>query len=124
MTTSSDFYVGMRGVADKLLKKFGMPAILRRVGANPEDRPCIVAIVDFLPHERSSSLANPTDRRVLLSAATPEIQAIPPDSELDQLVTFIQPAGTIQNEVLPMTCKPKLYAPAGVPVLYEFTVRQ
>jgi len=117
-------YARVRGTADRLLQKFGMSAVLRREGV--ADRPCVVAIIDYLPREKASSLANPTDRRVLISADTPEVQATPPNNELDQLVTFVQPPSDtpVENEVLPFLEPIKLYSPAGVPVLYEGRVRQ
>lgn len=119
-------YVGMRATADLLLQEFGMAAVLRREGSSPEDRPCIVAIIDYLPRDRASELANPTDRRVLISADTPEVQAMPPSNELDQLVTFVQPPTSppVVNEVLPFLEPVKLYSPAGIPVLYEGRVRR
>jgi hypothetical protein len=68
-------------------------------------------------------LANPTDRRVILSALN---LSEPPDDELDALVTFVQPLTDppIEDEVLPMTCKPTKTAPAGLSVVWEFTVRR
>jgi hypothetical protein len=109
--------------ADNLITFFGMDAVLRRAGT---DRPCRVAIVEYNPREKPSDLANPVDRKVFLSAKNPEVQSTPPDSELDQLVTFVQPPANppVVNEILPMTCKPKRTAPAGVTVLWEFTVRR
>lgn len=120
-------YIGTRADADALIQEFGMAAVLRR-DSSPTDRDCVVVIVEYQPRDRASSLANPTDRVVLMSAATLDIQDLPPDSELDQLVTFKQPVPNlgppVEDEVLPMTCKPKLYSFAGIPVLYEFTVRR
>ena len=108
--------------ADELIRYFGMAAVLRRNGV---DRPCTVAIVKFNPREKPSELANPTDRKVIMSASNPEVQALPPDNEQDQLVTFVQPSTNppVIDEELPMTCKPETTAPAGVTVLWEFTVR-
>lgn len=117
-------YVGIKLQADALLQEFGMPAVLRRAGGSPEDRPCVVVVTDFMPRDKAQQLANPTDRRVLISAATPEVQAMPPDNELDQLVTFVQPGGTVVDEVLPFASPVKKYAPAGVVVLYEGVVRR
>jgi hypothetical protein len=105
--------------ADNLLQEFGMAAVLRRVGI--ADRPCLIAIIEYDPREKPADLANPTDRKVVMSAAN---LAVPPDNELDQLVTFVQPGGTVVNEVLPLTCKPKPTAPAGIVVIWEFTVRR
>jgi hypothetical protein len=119
-------YVGMRATADDLMKEFGMAAVLRREGSSPVDRPCIVAMIDFLPRDRSNALANPTDRRVLIAAGTPEVEAMPPNNELDQLVTFVQPPSDppVEDEILPFAEPLKLYAPAGVSVLYQGTVRR
>jgi len=112
--------------ADDLLDFFGMDAVLRRAGSSPEDRPCRVAIIEYNPREKPSDLANPTDRKVIMSAKNSEVQLTPPDNEQDQLVTFVQPPSDppVVDEILPMTSKPKKTAPAGVTVLWEFTVRQ
>jgi hypothetical protein len=115
-------YLGSRATADKLIKKFGMKAVLRRTTDTPSDRPCWVVIIDELPRDAATELTNPTDRRVIMAADG--LDSEPPSNEHDQLVTFIQPGGTIQNEVLPFTCPVKKYAPAGITVAYEFTVRR
>jgi hypothetical protein len=129
MTTNFD-YVSTQAEADALIRFFGMGAVLRRkTGATSTDRPCSVCIIEYNPREKPADLANPTDRKVILSPIDPSTGhplAIVPDNEQDVLVTFVQPLGTppIQNEVLPLTCKPKPTAPAGVTVLWEFTVRR
>jgi len=117
-------YLGTRATADKLIKRFGMKAALRRAGDTPTDRECWVCIYDYMPSDKATALANPTDRKVIMSVGLGAVLNEPPDNEKDQLVTFIQPAGTVQNEVLPFTCPPKPFAPAGVNVLWEFTVRR
>jgi hypothetical protein len=112
-------YLGMQGIADKLIKKFGMAAALRRAS---DDRPCQVVIVDYLPREQPTALRELTDRRVIVSAVG---LTEAPDKELDQLVTYIQPPSTppVVDQVLPLTSAPKQYAPAGIVVAYEFTIR-
>jgi hypothetical protein len=122
-------YIQTQADADALLQEFGMAAILRRESVNPTDRPCTVCIIEYNPREKPADLANPTDRRVILSPLDPTTGlplALPPDNELDQLVTFVQPPTSppVVNEKLPLTCKPKPTAPAGVTVLWEFTVRR
>lgn len=73
-------------------------------------------------------MANPTDRKVVMSPLDPTTGlelALPPDDELDALVTFVQPAGTVENGLpLPLTCKPKKTSPAGIDCLWEFTIRR
>ena len=117
-------YLKAQQDADSIIAYFGMPAVLRRAGI--PDRPCTVAIIEFDPKERANQLTNPTDRKVVMSALTPAIQAMPPDNELDQLVTFVQPAANppVVDQILPLTCKPKPTAPAGIICLWEFTVRR
>lgn len=112
--------------ADELIQYFGMNAVLRRAGSSPVDRPCRVAIIDYGPREKPTELVNLIDRKVIMSAANSEVQLMPPDNEKDQLVTFVQPPTDppVVHEVLPLTCKPKQTAPAGVIVLWEFTVRR
>lgn len=116
-------YEGMTQTADELIKFFGMAAVLRREGI--ADRPCTVVIFDN-PRERPSDLANPIDRKVFMSAANSAVIATPPDAEKDNLVTFVQPPTNplVEDETLPMTCKPKKTAPAGKIVVWEFTVRR
>jgi hypothetical protein len=120
-------YPAMQETADELIKYFGMRAVLRSLTAVRPDRPVTVAIVEFDPREKANELANPTDRKVVMSPLDPVtgfVLALPPDNEKDALVTFVQPAGTIEDEVLGMTCEPKMTAPAGVNCLWVFTVRR
>lgn len=125
MTAKFDYQAAIVD-ADNLIRHFGMDAVLRRAGSSPEDRPCRVAIIKYNPHERPSDLANPTDRKVIMSAANSEVQLMPPDNEQDELVTFVQPPTNppVIHEKLPLTCKPEPTAPAGVVVIWEFTVRR
>lgn len=111
-------YNAAQATADKLIKFFGMSAVLRRVSASPTDRPCVVAITDYLPKDRATQLANPTDRVVYMSAVGIEV---PPDNELDVLVPLVGPDANI---TLPFTSPVKIIAPAGIVALYQFTVRR
>ena len=117
-------YIKTRDIGDRLVTKFGMKAVLRRTTDTPSDRDCWVLVVDEMPRDAASQLANPTDRKVIMSAVGLDNE--PPDNERDQLVTFVQPpaASPVENETLPFTCPVKKYAPAGITVLYEFTVRR
>jgi hypothetical protein len=114
MATKFD-YLDARNTADELIQFFGMDAVLRRTGASPEDRPCRIAFVENRPREKDTALSNPTDRNVIMSALNEEVQALPPDDELDVLV--------VNGEILRLTTPPKVTAPAGIAVCYEFTVR-
>jgi hypothetical protein len=122
-------YVQTQKDADELIHEFGMGALLRRADSSPVDRPCTVCVIEFNPHEKPADLANPMDRKVIMSPLDPVTGLqleIEPDNEKDELVTFVQPLTDppVEDEVLPLTCKPKKTAPAGIPVLWEFTVRQ
>jgi|ERR1019366_5817475 hypothetical protein len=115
-------YIKTRGTADKLIIKFGMKAKLRRSGV---DRDCYVVIPEYMAREKPTDMANPTDRQVFIAAGLGDMLATPPNNELDQLVTFVQPGGTVIDEILPFTGGPvKVIRPAGITVLYQSTVRR
>lgn len=120
MTTTFD-YVSTREMADSLIQRFGMKASLRRNGV---DRDCYVVITEYMPREQAAQLANPTDRQVYISAGLGGVPGMPPDREKDQLVTYVQPLGTVVNEILPFTMPVKPISPAGIDVCYETTVRR
>lgn len=116
-------YVRTRATGDRLVKKFGMRAVLRRDGV--DDRECYVCIPDYLTREKSTDLTNPTDRQVYIAAGLGAVPTMPPDNERDQLVTFVQPLGTVVDEILPFTGNSvKPYRPAGIVVLYQAMVRR
>ena len=129
MVASVFNYPAMQQTADELVKYFGMGAVLRSLTGSRPDRPCTIAIIEYNPREKPTDMANPTDRKVVMSPLDPSTGlelTLPPDSELDALVTFVQPLTKppIEKEVLPMTCKPKKTSPAGIDCLWEFTVRR
>ena|ERR1700719_4876634 len=119
-------YPATRTVADQLIQQFGMLATLRRMTAHPTDRPCWVVIAEYKPKDAATQLANPTDRWVLISAGLGGVLALPPDKELDQLVTYVQPPALtpVVNEILPFTMPVKPISPAGIVVVYESFVRR
>lgn len=117
-------YIRTRATADKLIQKFGMKASLRRAGV---DRDCYVVIPEYLSRENPSQATNPTDRQVFIAAGLGAVPTTPPDNELDQLVTYVQPLGTppVVDEILPFTAASvKPIRPAGIVVLYESMVRR
>lgn len=115
-------YVKSRATGDRLIKKFGMLAALRRDGV---DRVCYVAIPEIMSREARSEMANPTDRQVFIAAGLGDVPTTPPDNERDQLVTFVQPLGTDVDEILPFTgASVKPIAPAGIVVVWQATVRR
>lgn len=111
--------------ADGIIDYFGMIAVLRRAGISDRKIKCV--IVEFSPRDKETELANPVDRHVIISAldpATGQQMVLPPDNEQDVLVTFIQPAGTVVDKILFFTSPVKPTAPAGVPAIYECTVKR
>jgi hypothetical protein len=124
MAISTAFnYPVMRETADALIKQFGMKASLVRGGVF---RDCWIVVDNYLPKDAQTALANPTDRTILISAGLGAVPATPPDFNLDQLVTYKQPAAIppVRDEVLPFTSPIKLYSPAGIVVLYQVTVKR
>lgn len=114
-------YVKTRAIGDRLIRKFGMRAALRRDGV---DRECFVVISDYLSREQASQMANPTDRQVFIAAGLGAVPTTPPNNEQDQLVTFVQPLGTVVDEILPFTgASVKPIKPAGIVVLWQAAVR-
>lgn len=115
-------YIRTRAIGDRLIRKFGMKASLRRDGV---DRDCWVVFPEYLAREKPSEMANPTDRQVYIAAGLGDVMTTPPDNETDQLVTYVQPLGTQVDEILPFTGGPvKPVRPAGVTVVYEARVRR
>lgn len=117
-------YVKTRALGDRLVRKFGMLASLRRNGI---DRDCWVVMPDFLSREARAEMSNPTDRQIYIAAGLGAVPTTPPDNELDQLVTYLQPRGTppVVDEILPFTgASVKPIKPAGIVVLWQAMVRR
>jgi hypothetical protein len=116
------FYAEMLAVADELIADYGMPANLR----NNETlvlRPCVIVVSDYMPRDAQTQLANPTERTILFAAGLGDIPNLAPDWEYEQLITYVQPGGTVVNEVLSFTQPLKLYSPGGIVVLYQTNVK-
>jgi hypothetical protein len=114
-------YAGMASDATVLIKEFGMRATLRRIKGVPADFSVWVVITEHNPREQRTAAWNPTDRRVIMSISG--LNGEIPDNEKHVLVTYIQPDRVVVNETLPLTCSPKRTSPAGIDVIWEFTVR-
>lgn len=116
-------YLETREAADELIQEFGMKASLLSNGVY---RDCWVVITEYNPVVAATQLTNPTDRVVLISAGLGDIPTSPPTFPDDVLVTYKQPASNppVQDEVLPFTMPVKLYSPAGIPVLYQTSVKR
>lgn len=117
-------YTKTRATGDRLVKKFGMKASLRRDGV---DRDCYVVLTEYLSRENPAQATNPTDRQVLIAAGLGAVLATPPDNEQDQLVTYVQPPTSppVVDEILPFTAASvKPIRPAGITVLWQAMVRR
>jgi len=119
-------YARSQAVADRMIRKGGMQAVLRRPGM--ADRPCSVLQMEFSPMERMGKLVNPTDRKFIVSTIVPGAGGtlIAPDAEQDALVTFVQPPGSppVQHEVLRIVAPVGKSALADVVVFWRLTVRR
>src|SRR5581483_8534889 len=106
----NSFYPQMLAVADALIEEFGMTANLVRANGTPASRSCVCVIYDYMPRDRATDLANPTDRKVIIAAGLGDVAAYPPDNEQDKLVPLIGPDAGV---LLPFTSPVKIFAPAG-----------
>ena len=115
-------YYAKRQRATRLIEKYGMPAILRRVGA--PDRWVKLEIEDYTPQERIGKMIDPVDRLAIVKASD-ELDKVPPDRDLDRVITFVQPMGTppVQYEVLKITAPVDKIAPGGIVLYWQLRVR-
>jgi hypothetical protein len=104
-------------IADRLISKYGAPAVLRR---NTGDRACVAFISEYSPHERIGKVINQTDRKALVS---PVGLTAAPDSEQDRLVT-LDPVTGLELETLRIIAPIGKMAPAGVVVYWELQIRR
>ncbi len=118
------FYAEILSIADQLIDEYGMAANLR-VNAGGALRPCVIVISDYMPRDAQTLLANPTERTVLFAAGLGDIPNKAPDWEGEMLITYLQPPTNppVINEVLAFSMPLKLYAPGGIIVLYQTTVK-
>lgn len=118
MATNWDHF---KDTASRMILRWGMPAVLRRRGM--ADRPCTVAVLNFTPFERAGQLLDPVDRKCLIAA---EGLTIPPDRELDVVVTFVQPMTVppVESELLTITAPVGRVEMAGKTVMWRLTVRR
>lgn len=115
-------YDRFRETSNDMIRQWGMRAVLRRNGL--ADRWCYVVITNFSPMERTGSMRNPLDRKVLVSV---EGLTVPPDQERDRLVTFVQPmdeASPVEDETLKIVEPPGRIDMAGSVVYYRLAVRK
>ena len=118
------FYQEMLGIADQLIQQYGMVANLR-ANSGGALRSCTVVVSDYMPRDAQTQLANPTERTVLFAAGLGDIPNAAPDWEGEMLITYLQPPTNppVINEVLAFSMPLKLYAPGGIIVLYQTTVK-
>lgn len=110
---------------DRMIRKFGMAAVLRRtVNSVVVDRACTAAVVDYNPMEARGKLLNPIDRVALISARG---LSPAPDNEKDTLVTFVPQTDPTQapvvDQILKLVEPPSRIGPADIPVYWEVKVR-
>jgi hypothetical protein len=103
--------------ADRMIKKYGQAAVLRR--GNATDRPCTIAITNFSARDRAGQLVNLTDRIAYVSAKD---LTTPPDFEQDRLITFV-PGTTTISETLKIVAPAAPIAPGGIALMWELQVR-
>jgi hypothetical protein len=117
-------FAGSRQRADRMIRKWGVPGVLRRASG---DRPCWVVIQDYSPIERVGKMIDPVDRLALVSAierGSTNKLLLAPDREQDRLVTFVPGSDPlVEDETLRMSAPPGKLAPGNVIVYWELRVR-
>lgn len=112
-------YARLQKVADRLINKYGMKAVLRRTGM--ADRVCTVVDIDYIPREHMGKMQSPIDRTFLVSAVG---LLLGPEMAKDMLVTFQQGVpGLPEDEHLKIIEPPGRLAPGGIVVYWELHVR-
>lgn len=107
----------MQARAAKLIRKYGMPAKLRRNGV---DRDCVVVETGFDPKEDRGKMENPTDRVFLVQAKD---LTKPPNKEAgDVLVIYKAPTFTEVDDELKMRTPAGRLSPANIPIYWELQV--
>jgi hypothetical protein len=117
-------YFRTQDEVSRILRRMGAPAVLRRgIGAGAADRWCIAFLYRWKPTIQMGGLVDPMERLALISAHG---LTIPPDNNLDALVTFLQPIGdvAVQDENLRIVAPPARIEPAGVLLAYKLRVRR
>lgn len=116
-------YTKTQATADRMLRKWGSTAILRR--QSTADRQCTVFITSFSPMERMGKLTNPLDRKALVSALAPDgtLLSPGPDEQVDRLIV-LDPKTGAEIENLHIFEPPDKVDPAGVVALYQLSVRR
>jgi hypothetical protein len=107
-----------------IIAAMGQPAVLRRgVAPDTMDRPCRIFFRRHTVAEMLGGLVDPMERRVILAAKG---LTIPPDINVDSLITFIQPLGNppVELENLRITKPAEPVAPAGVVIIWRMWVRR
>lgn len=110
-------YVAMRARSDAFIQRHGMRAVLRRHGA--ADRPCDIVIDQWSATELMGRQYDALTRKVVLAAGT--LEGGDPKMN-DYLVTFVQPAGTVQDEQLKIIAPPIPLKQGGIVVQWTLAV--
>lgn len=104
---------------DNEIKRIGMIAVLRRESA--PDRQVWMYFGQWRSVELMGHLINPGDRLAILSAVG---LTDPPTHTKDRLITFVQPAGKVEDENLRILSVAERINPAGVAIVWKLQVRK
>lgn len=115
-------YGRSQATADRLIKRFGRAAVLRRVvSSGPAHNPtqtttdyaCTVVITEFSDREIDGSRVLATDKKVLMSPVGLEVEPILTDR-------LVEADGTVYSFVSPL----RPVKPAGTVVVWELQARR
>jgi len=102
-------YTNIKKTAANLIKKFGMPAIIRRTDGT--DFPVIVVVAEYLPREKDGQLIQWTDRKAIMAAHG---LTFVPNAQTDQLIL---------DQDLQIVTVTKT-SPGGDDIIYELQIRR
>jgi hypothetical protein len=111
-------YPRVQGTADRLIKKYGREARLRR---STGDRKVMCVLINYDAQERRNEMIQHADQKAIMSAVGLKL---PPDPEEDALIIGASAKFIAPFEKWRIVAPPTKLDPAGTVVYWEVQVRK
>jgi hypothetical protein len=120
-------YPALLAMCNQLIQADGqLASLVRTVNGVQTFRDCWCVETSYDPRDPMTALANPTARTFFIAAGLGGVPAMPPNNEIDQLFTYVQPitstAGATVYEKLAFKEPAKRYAPNGSVLVWSIEV--